>query len=207
MPRGNSSCCRSKVLPVTLRTVVICCTPFSEWPCNLSSRPKTRRSTWLGCPKTRSISTALLCSSRITSSSILMTGTVAYLLSNWPITLAVDNMVIKNCPTVKGEAILDSRLGLIGEIEELPKDANKNGAGPQACPLFVSGPLTARGRAQRPYPCGSSLVKTRLPAAMNMPPTPWQNETLAPSTWCGASPRIWRTDSWMAYMPYMPEWV
>ena len=36
-----------------------------------------------------------------------------------------------------------------------------------------------------------------------MPPTPWQTEILAPGIWAGAVPRIWRTLSCNAYMPYM----
>ena len=36
---------------------------------------------------------------------------------------------------------------------------------------------------------GGWLVKIRLPAAMNMPPTPWQKETWTPGTWWAASPR------------------
>jgi hypothetical protein len=44
-----------------------------------------------------------------------------------------------------------------------------------------------------------------VPDAANMPPTPWQTEILAPGIWAGAMPRIWRTLSCNAYMPYMPE--
>ena len=44
-----------------------------------------------------------------------------------------------------------------------------------------------------------------VPEAANMPPTPWQTEILAPGIWAGAMPRIWRTLSCNAYMPYMPE--
>jgi hypothetical protein len=44
-----------------------------------------------------------------------------------------------------------------------------------------------------------------VPEAANMPPTPWQTEILAPGIWAGATPRIWRTLSCSAYMPYMPE--
>src|SRR5271166_740745 len=38
-----------------------------------------------------------------------------------------------------------------------------------------------------------------------MPPTAWQTEILAPGIWAGAMPRIWRTLSCSAYMPYIPE--
>ena len=38
-----------------------------------------------------------------------------------------------------------------------------------------------------------------------MPPTPWQTEIQTPGIWAGAVPRIWRTLSCSAYMPYMPE--
>src|SRR5689334_7627846 len=44
-----------------------------------------------------------------------------------------------------------------------------------------------------------------VPDAANMPPTPWQTEILAPGIWAGAMPRIWRTLSCNAYIPYMPE--
>ena len=38
-----------------------------------------------------------------------------------------------------------------------------------------------------------------------MPPTPWQTEIQTPGIWAGAVPRIWRTLSCSAYMPYLPE--
>ena len=44
-----------------------------------------------------------------------------------------------------------------------------------------------------------------VPQAANMPPTQWQTEILASGIWAGAVPRIWRTLSCSAYMPYMPE--
>ena len=44
-----------------------------------------------------------------------------------------------------------------------------------------------------------------VPEAANMPPTPWQTEILASRTCAGAIPRIWRTLSCNAHMPYMPE--
>ncbi len=50
-----------------------------------------------------------------------------------------------------------------------------------------------------------SLVKMIVPDAANMPPTPWQTEIFAPGTCAGAMPRICRTLSCSAYMPYMPE--
>ena len=59
-----------------------------------------------------------------------------------------------------------------------------------------AGPLT-------PHPF--SFEKMIVPDAANMPPTPWQTEILAPLTWAAAVPRIWRTLSCSAYMPYMPE--
>jgi hypothetical protein len=52
---------------------------------------------------------------------------------------------------------------------------------------------------------GGSFEKMIVPEAANMPPTPWQTEILAPGIWAGAMPRIWRTLSCSAYMPYMPE--
>ncbi len=50
-----------------------------------------------------------------------------------------------------------------------------------------------------------SFVMMIVPEAANIPPTPWQTEILAPGIWAGAMPRIWRTLSCSAYMPYMPE--
>ena len=51
----------------------------------------------------------------------------------------------------------------------------------------------------------ASFVMMIVPLAANMPPTPWQTEIFAPGTWAGAVPRIWRTLSCKAYMPYIPE--
>jgi hypothetical protein len=56
-----------------------------------------------------------------------------------------------------------------------------------------------------PVPHPLSLLKIMVPLAANMPPTPWATEILAPATWAAAVPRIWRTLSCSAYMPYMPE--
>ena len=36
----------------------------------------------------------------------------------------------------------------------------------------------------------ASFVKMIVPLAANMPPTPWQTEIFAPSTWAGEVPRI-----------------
>ena len=52
---------------------------------------------------------------------------------------------------------------------------------------------------------GGSFDMMIVPEAANMPPTPWQTEILASGTCAGAMPRIWRTLSCNAYMPYMPE--
>ena len=52
---------------------------------------------------------------------------------------------------------------------------------------------------------GGSFDMMIVPEAANMPPTPWQTEILAPGICAGAVPRIWRTLSCNAYMPYMPE--
>jgi hypothetical protein len=52
---------------------------------------------------------------------------------------------------------------------------------------------------------GASFDMVMVPEAANMPPTPWQTEILAPGICAGAVPRIWRTLSCSAYMPYMPE--
>ena len=52
---------------------------------------------------------------------------------------------------------------------------------------------------------GGSFDMMIVPEAANLPPTPWQTEILAPGIYVGAMPRIWRTLSWSAYIPYMPE--
>src|SRR5215470_8171242 len=52
---------------------------------------------------------------------------------------------------------------------------------------------------------GGSFDMMIVPEAANMPPTPWQTEILAPGICAGAMPRICRTLSCSAYMPYMPE--
>src|SRR5512146_28958 len=52
-------------------------------------------------------------------------------------------------------------------------------------------------------PQGASLENTIVPEAANMPPTPWAMLILAFGTWAGAIPRICRTLSCSAYMPYM----
>ena len=44
-----------------------------------------------------------------------------------------------------------------------------------------------------------------VPAAANMPPTPWLTLILAFGTWAAAVPRICFTLSCRAYIPYMPE--
>ena len=44
-----------------------------------------------------------------------------------------------------------------------------------------------------------------VPDAANMPPTPWHTEIFAFGTCAGAMPRIYRTLSCSAYIPYMPE--
>ena len=54
---------------------------------------------------------------------------------------------------------------------------------------------------------GGWLVKMRLAAAMNIPPTPWQKDTWTSGTWWATSPRTWRTDSSMANIPYIPVGV
>ena len=61
---------------------------------------------------------------------------------------------------------------------------------------------TAPG-ARSPY--GASFEKMIVPEAPNMPPTPWLTLIFAPGTWAGAVPRICRTLSCRAYMPYIPE--
>src|SRR5205085_5125159 len=50
-----------------------------------------------------------------------------------------------------------------------------------------------------------SFVKMIVPDAANMPPTPWHTDIFASLTCAAAMPRIWRTLSCSAYMPYMPE--
>src|ERR1700728_2746630 len=74
------------------------------------------------------------------------------------------------------------------------------GRGPNRAPLrYKFTPVL------RPY--GTSFPMITVPLAANIPPTPWQTEIFAPGTWAGAIPRIWRTLSWSAYIPYMPECI
>jgi hypothetical protein len=54
---------------------------------------------------------------------------------------------------------------------------------------------------------GRSFENTTVPEAENMPPTPWQTLSFAPGTCAGAVPRICRTLSCRANIPYMPVWV
>ena len=64
---------------------------------------------------------------------------------------------------------------------------------------FACRPPLSEGGVQR------WLVKMIVPEAPNMPPTPWQTEIFAFGTCAAAVPRICRTLSCSAYMPYMPE--
>ena len=67
-----------------------------------------------------------------------------------------------------------------------------------------SGPAP-RGASRNDEGCYFSFVKMIVPDAANMPPTPWHTEIFAFGTCAGAMPRICRTLSCSAYMPYMPE--
>jgi len=51
------------------------------------------------------------------------------------------------------------------------------------------------------------LPSTSVPQALKKPPKPWATDTSQPCTWAAAVLRNWRTLSWMAYMPYMPECI
>lgn len=51
----------------------------------------------------------------------------------------------------------------------------------------------------------SALVSTTVAAAENMPPTPCTTESFAPAICAGEMPRICRTDSCSANIPYIPE--
>src|SRR5258708_24593802 len=51
------------------------------------------------------------------------------------------------------------------------------------------------------------LPRTRTPQAANMPPFPSTTLISGPSTCAAASPLTWRTDSWMANIPYIPVWA
>jgi catechol 2,3-dioxygenase-like lactoylglutathione lyase family enzyme len=64
--------------------------------------------------------------------------------------------------------------------------------------------LQKRGRAAGYRAC---LPSTSTPAVANMPPLPRITLMSGPSTCAAASPRIWRTPSWMANIPYIPVWV
>ncbi len=59
-----------------------------------------------------------------------------------------------------------------------------------------------RGARQRGF-----LPRTSTPLVANMPPLPRITLMSGRSTWAAASPRTWRTPSWMANMPYMPVCV
>jgi hypothetical protein len=67
---------------------------------------------------------------------------------------------------------------------------------------------TRNGRAKpraEGTPYGRPVPKMMVPEAANIPPTPWQTEIFASAICAGAMPRICRTLSCKAYMPYMPE--
>jgi hypothetical protein len=49
--------------------------------------------------------------------------------------------------------------------------------------------------------------RTSTPQEENMPPFPRMTLMSGLSIWAAASPRTWRTPSWMANIPYMPVWV
>ena len=51
--------------------------------------------------------------------------------------------------------------------------------------------------------CGCSFDIIVVPLAVNMPPTTWQTEILAPGIWAGREPRIWRALFCNGYMPYI----
>jgi EmrB/QacA subfamily drug resistance transporter len=61
-------------------------------------------------------------------------------------------------------------------------------------------------RAGRPAPPPGG-GRMSVAADMNMPPLPSTRLVSTPSTCASASPRSWRTDSWIANMPYIPVWV
>jgi hypothetical protein len=101
-------------------------------------------------------------------------------------------------PRLQGEVGAKRRVrGIVRESEPVESP-------PHPDPLPASG---ARGKRAVPLSRGThfSFVKMIVPLAANMPPTPWQTEIFAPGTCAGAMPRIWRTLSCSAYMPYMPE--
>lgn len=56
-------------------------------------------------------------------------------------------------------------------------------------------------------PYGRSFDMMIVPLAPNIPPTPCATLIFAPATCAGAVPRICRTLSCSAYMPYIPECV
>ena len=43
-----------------------------------------------------------------------------------------------------------------------------------------------------------------VPEAANVPPTPWQTD-ISVAVWVAPAPRIWRTLSYIGYMPYLLE--
>jgi hypothetical protein len=48
------------------------------------------------------------------------------------------------------------------------------------------------------------VERTTEAAAWNIPPMVCVSDVETPRTWAGASPRSCRTDSWRAYIPYIP---
>jgi hypothetical protein len=77
---------------------------------------------------------------------------------------------------------------------------------PHPNPLPVkNGERERRHSAPLTWTCYFSFVNTIVPLAANMPPTPWHTEIFAFGTCAGAMPRICRTLSCSAYIPYMPE--
>ena len=98
-------------------------------------------------------------------------------------------------PTVEGQKRWVSRCSTHPALAELK--------GVACVGVIMAGPPRAIHEImRRAY---ASFVMMIVPLAANMPPTPWQTLILAPGTCAGAVPRICRTLSCKAYMPYMPE--
>ena len=99
-------------------------------------------------------------------------------------------------------SVVEHYLDTVGVTGSIPVAPTTPAGFSQRYQAFGAAP---KHRPARPQ--GRSLENTTVPLALNMPPTPWQTEIFAPGTCAGAVPRICRTLSCRANMPYMPVWV
>ena len=117
-----------------------------------------------------------------------------------------------NCTCAAGSAatidhmptppMLDSSSATARRNQEYAESVRVSRSGIRICLIQDATHLVQKSADQEP---GASFEKMIVPEAANMPPTPWHTEIFAPSTCAAAMPRICRTLSCNAYMPYMPE--